>query len=104
MKNIHSSRLLALLILSLWCLSNLSGQSQAFDAGCFPTSVGGAIPTTAFFNYGNSSKMKNATRRMKLTIGQTVIGYASGDDFNSIFGFWAGLNVAPLPRNAGRTR
>jgi len=100
MKNIRKSipRLAGLLILSLWSLPTLfAQQSQAADKGCFPASQGGIVPTQAFFNYGNSNKMKNSTRRMRLTIGQTVVGYAAGNNFNSLFGFWSGLNVAPLP-------
>lgn len=98
MKNISKSRLLAALILSLWALPEVFGQqSQASDKGCFPASSGTIVPTSAFFNYGNSNKMRNSTRRMRLTIGQTVVGFAAGDLFNSNFGFWAGLNVAPLP-------
>ncbi|MBK8965963.1 MAG: LamG domain-containing protein [Lewinellaceae bacterium] len=99
MKNIHKSRLLALLLLTLGSLPMLFGQnqSQTPDPGCFPASSGTIVPSAAYFNYGNSNKMKNSTRRMRLTIGQTVVGYALGDNYNSNFGFWSGLNVAPLP-------
>ena len=91
-------RLAVLSILFLWCLPGIFGQSQVSDVGCFPSSAaGGVVPATAFFNFGNTNKMKNSTRRMKLTIGQAAVGFMSGDDFNTNFGFWSGLNVAPLP-------
>ncbi|HNM27000.1 MAG TPA: hypothetical protein PKL15_16270, partial [Saprospiraceae bacterium] len=53
--------------------------------------------SAAFFNYGSGNKLKNQTRRSKLTIGQPVVGTALGDDRNSYFGFWTSFLVAPLP-------
>ncbi len=99
MKNIKLGWRFAMPILFLCFLPKIVGQnqSQASDFGCFPATSGTIIPGKPFFNYGNSNKMKTSTRRMKLTIGQTVIGFAPGDDYNGLFGFWSGLNVSPLP-------
>ncbi len=97
MKNIQHSRLLAALILTLWSLPQIFGQSQASDPTCSGGVAGGVMPASAFFNYGNSNKMKNSTRRMRLTIGQPVVGAVTGDDFSGNFGFWTSFVVAPLP-------
>ncbi|MEI6411710.1 MAG: LamG-like jellyroll fold domain-containing protein, partial [Bacteroidota bacterium] len=48
-----------------------------------------------FFSYGSSSNAFNATRRMNTTIGQAVIGESFNQDYNSGFGFWSNLLLAP---------
>ncbi len=97
MKKTIYFRLLIAAFLALAVLPALFGQSQASDPNCSPANGGVTIiPTAAFFNYGNSAKMKSATRRMKLTVGQMVTQPATGDT-NSNFGFWSSLLVAPQP-------
>lgn len=97
MKNTKPGRLLAALLLTLWSLPQMSGQGQPSDPACYSSTVGGVIPSTAFVNYGNSNKMKSTTRRMRVTIGQPVVGTVTGDDNNGGFGFWTSSLVPPLP-------
>lgn len=85
-----------MLLLLLLTISGLQAQSTS-DPECDFVVAGGIIPRSAFFNYGSGNKMKNNTRRMKLTIGQPVVGIAQGDANNINFGYWAGFLVAPFP-------
>jgi hypothetical protein len=97
MKNILASRLFAALILLFYSYSGLfSQQSQPSDPGCNAAAQFSKIPASAFFTYGSGSKMKNNTRRMKLTIGQPVVGSAVADTIGSNFGYWAGFLVTPF--------
>ncbi len=99
MKNIMQSRLIAVLICALLALPELWGQqpTQPWDPGCFSAVAQDTVIRSAFINYGNGARMKSATRRTKLTIGQLVVGPAVGDDNNMNFGYWAGFLVAPFP-------
>ncbi len=105
MKKKLNSRLLAALITAACSLPLLlTGQttgfgndpSQAPDPSC-TAATGGIVTNSAFVNYGGSARMKNSTRRMRLTVGQMVVGEASNNDYGSSFGFWSALLVAPLP-------
>jgi hypothetical protein len=96
MKNKLNSRLLAALLLLFISFVNAWGQA-ARDPECSFALSGDTIPSSAFFNYGTGSKMKNANRRMKLTVGQMVVGIAQGNNNNINFGYWAGFLVAPYP-------
>ncbi|MBL7809148.1 MAG: LamG domain-containing protein, partial [Saprospiraceae bacterium] len=99
MKNIMLSRPIAVLICALLALPELWGQqpTQPWDPGCFSAVAQDTVIRSAFINYGNGARMKSATRRTKLTIGQLVVGPAVGDDNNMNFGYWAGFLVAPFP-------
>ena len=98
MKNIFFSRLLAVLICALLALPELWAQpTQPWDPGCFNAETLDTIVRSAFITYGNGVRMKSATRRTKLTIGQVVVGPAIGDANNMNFGYWAGFLVAPYP-------
>jgi len=97
MKYRNASRLFAALICLAFALPSLWGQTQPFDPGCYTALAQDTMIRSAFINYGNGVKMKNASRRMKLTIGQMVVGSALGDDNNMEFGYWAGFLVAPFP-------
>lgn len=97
MKNISCSGLIATLYLLLLSLPQAQAQSQASDPNCNFLLVGDTLPNSAFINYGGGLKMKSQTRRMKLTIGQSVVGPALGDERNMNFGYWAGYLVAPFP-------
>jgi hypothetical protein len=99
MKNIFFSRLFAVLICALLALPELWGQqpTQPWDPGCFNAVALDTIVRSAFITYGNGVRMKSASRRTKLTIGQLVVGPAIGDDNNMNFGYWAGFLVAPFP-------
>jgi len=98
MKNIMQSRLFAVLICALLALPELWGQpTQPWDPGCFNAVALDTVVRSAFINYGNGVRMKSASRRTKLTIGQMVVGPVVGDDNNMNFGYWAGFLVAPYP-------
>ncbi len=99
MKNIVLRRPKAALALLVWALTTplLFGQNPKPDPQCIALSPDTIRPSSAFFNYGTGSRMKSPTRRTKLTIGQTVVGQALGDDRNSYYGFWTSFLVAPLP-------
>jgi hypothetical protein len=97
MKHTSTGRFFAVLFTIFWSLSGLFGQSQASDPLCTNGGVLTIRPSAAYFNYGNSNKMKSSTRRMKLTIGQPAVGIAVGENYNMNFGYWAGYLVAPFP-------
>ncbi|MCC6463334.1 MAG: T9SS type A sorting domain-containing protein [Saprospiraceae bacterium] len=105
-KDILLPRLLAAVLLSLVCWTGLRGQatSQKPDPACFTAGPDSVLPTAAFFNYGTGNRMKNQTRRTKLTIGQPVVGSSLGDDKNTYFGFWTSFLVAPLPPMVSATQ
>jgi hypothetical protein len=98
MKNIWLGRLLAVLSLHCIVLAALWGQTTApQDPECTFSISGDIVPRAAFFNYGAGQKMKNNTRRMRLTVGQPVVGIAFGNEYDMNFGYWAGFLVAPFP-------
>ncbi len=99
MKHIFFSRLFAVLMCLSFGLEGIWAQqpSQPWDPGCFSAAVQDTMVRSAFINYGNGVRMKNTSRRMKLTVGQLVVGSALGDDYNMEFGYWSGFLVAPFP-------
>ena len=99
MKNLSFSRLFAVLICAILALPELWAQqpTQPWDPGCFSAVAQDTVVRSAFINYGNGVRMKSASRRTKLTIGQLVVGPVVGDDNNMNFGYWAGFLVAPFP-------
>ncbi len=97
MKHIFNGWLIAMLLLLFGELTQVSGQSQSVDPGCFFVANGDTVPASAFLSFGSGVKLKSLSRRMKVTIGQPVVGTALGDNFNSYYGYWTGFLVAPLP-------
>ncbi|MEI6410891.1 MAG: LamG-like jellyroll fold domain-containing protein, partial [Bacteroidota bacterium] len=95
MTKIFTGRLLASLFLV--CLSLPALYSQAQDPFCNQSPFGGIMPSSAFFNYGNSTKMKSSTRKMKLTIGQLAVGSARNNKNACNFGYWGQFLVPPRP-------
>ena len=95
------SRLWAVLIFAFGFLPALFGQglSQPADPGCTVSTVGGIKAGATLITYGSGIKMRNSTRRTRLSIGQLLVESAgSGDDaYTNLFGFWGGLLVSPLP-------
>ncbi|MEQ1745218.1 MAG: LamG-like jellyroll fold domain-containing protein [Saprospiraceae bacterium] len=97
MKNIILVRHITALLVLLGLGVGLHGQTQKQDGACFSSGTETVRPTAAFFNYGSGTKMKNLSRRTKLTIGQMVVGLAQGTDSSSYYGYWTSFLVAPLP-------
>ncbi|MFN0014906.1 MAG: LamG domain-containing protein, partial [Saprospiraceae bacterium] len=97
MKNIKLVRHITALLVLLGLGVGLHGQTQKQDGACFSSGTESVRPTAAFINYGSGTKMKNLSRRTKLTIGQMVVGLAQGTDSSSYYGYWTSFLVAPLP-------
>jgi len=97
MKNIKLVRHITALLVLLGLGVGLHGQTQKQDGACFSSGTDSVRPTAAFINYGSGTKMKNLSRRTKLTIGQMVVGLAQGTDSSSYYGYWTSFLVAPLP-------
>jgi hypothetical protein len=92
MKNIQ--RFLYLLFAWLVVQQGLAQQGQT-NIACKNLSSEVFYTGEVFFSNGSSSNAFNATARMNTTIGQPVIGESFNQEYNSGFGFWANLLLAP---------
>lgn len=94
MKKVHFLPILTAFFVQAVCLTGVLGQNA--DPMCAPGETGVDYPAAAFFNYGTGTSIRNSSRIMDLTVGQTVVGSAWNNQNATDFGYWGQFLIPPF--------